>query len=328
MKNKQDLDILQEENQMTNLENIKTMETHFFEAPNKITVSDADALTVITAELNDLNFESDFTLDAKSFNMLKKMKTERTIKIEGTTLIIKSKEGKYKCNLVDKAKPKIKIEDIVYEGDYKLSVLKNASKFVDTKETRPQLNGVLFDNVGNVYATDTIKVYKYGSNLGTNRFWSVPLLFINLLDKDALHIKFTDTQVIYDGEYNINGRLYSGDVPKINTVIDKVIANNTIELKFDKMETLNFYESDCVDIDMYFDKIDFTFSDDINEFKVSIAQANKNELKIRVGYTHFMTIINIFNNSVTAFLPESNKQPIYFNNNEEKMILMQMLKNN
>ena len=51
---------------MTTLNNLKSMEFHFFETPNHITIFGNDLHTIIIAELEDIIIDSNFLYRCKS----------------------------------------------------------------------------------------------------------------------------------------------------------------------------------------------------------------------------------------------------------------------
>ena len=70
------------------IKNLPTLTWHFFEKPNKLTITDATFNTIIVAEYE---CDDDFVLDAKSFDMLKKL--GGPVKLEGNTITFNKYEA-------------------------------------------------------------------------------------------------------------------------------------------------------------------------------------------------------------------------------------------
>lgn len=309
---------------MIKIEEIKTMNLHFFESPNKLLASDETYQNIIIAELENLSFEENFILDAKSFNMLKKIKTNRKITFSGNNITISSDEGKYKCKQIDKTKPDINIENTVYENDYNLEKIRRASRFTVTMSlySRQQFCGVLFDDAGNVYGTDTFKIYKYSQNNGGVRFWSVPVAFIDLINKDDCRLKFADNFVIYAGDYIAYSRLYSGLIPDINRVI-KDASNNQNKIVFKKDERINYYQSETIDMIIEDNNMMLVYKDEINEFKVNYPCSIDfpSKIELRFNYNHLNIVFNILGDDIAMNFSNDLYKPLYFKNGDEEIVL-------
>ena len=265
---------------MVNINELVTMEFHFFEKPNKLTISDASYNLILTAEL-DFNFDFDFVLDAKSFDMMKKLLTDRKINLDKNTIIIESREGKYKCQNISKKKPDLKLNDAIYTHTYDSNKLKEAINFVSDNKARAVLTGVLLNNVGDIFASDTIKFFYYRPEiLSYTKFWSIPVYFIRLLPQDKATLNFTDTKVWCEGKYNIYSSVYDTKVPAIEQICDNFKSEEFINI--DKREELKFLESESIEIDVDFNQTVLTFNDGEKTFKVEYDIMSHFQKKVKI----------------------------------------------
>lgn len=153
---------------MISINELPTMELHYFEAPNKVTIKGGN--NTIIAETKE-TFDNDFILDAKSFDIFKKLKTDRVVKV-GERITIKSKEGKYTCNRIESVLPELYLDGIVYTTQINVNEVKQAAKYV--AKNQGVLCGVLFNDAGSVYATDSFRIWFKENGEKYNRWFSVP----------------------------------------------------------------------------------------------------------------------------------------------------------
>jgi len=276
---------------MISVNELPTMDFHFFESPNKLMITEASFNQIITAEL-DFNFDFDFILDSKSFDILKKLSTDRKITREHNSVVIDSKEGKYKCSMIDKVKPELKLTEVVYECKYDSSMLKEASKFVSDNKATAVLNGVLFNDIGNVFASDTVKFFYFRPEiLSYSRFWSVPTYFIGLLPQQEITLKFTNTKVFCEGKFNMYSSLYDSKVPAVERVCDSFVSEKNITLE--KRSELNLLESDSVEFKIERNKTSVIFNDNEKIFKVEYDIDSDYEYTTKIGFANFNQILSV-----------------------------------
>ena len=290
---------------------------YYFIQPKKLLAVDD---TIIIESVLDFDLTNDFCIDAKSYNMFTRLKTNRRLKIDGNVLYIFADEGKYKTALIDKVAPKIEIGAIKNQNVYNNRVLQFACNFVSTSNTRPLLTGVLFDDYGGVYATDTFKLYKYGNNFTHKPLWSVPVAFIKELKENDYTLIFTDNYVVYRGTYNVYSRLYTGEIPDINKVIK---TNNPNIIKFTKPDKLTFMVSEYIDVKIKND-IEFILHDDTSEYRFNVPCTQMGDIDIRFNYDQFLTAIKLFDNNDIEIRLDTPLTPAYFNKDDEHIILMPM----
>lgn len=276
---------------MNSLE-LTPMEFNFFEAPNKITMCNLSMDNIVVAEL-DFSFDGDFTIDRKSFEMLLKLKTDRKLEIK-QHLIIKSKEGKFKANYVEKNKPIVSDEAFEFEHEYSMAVLRKAARYVGKQASRPQLMGVIFDNLGNVYGSDAFKLYKHEVAVGQpTRYWSVPVDFLNLIKSDTTaKIKFSNSKVMYEKDYKAISSIYAGPIPNFDRLINSIDNKNKLVVK--AQEEMTFFKSDYVEIHIRPTFTEYVFKDQINEFIVKQEQENGFEGDYVFSSDHFMTLVSTY----------------------------------
>jgi len=292
------------------------MEYYFIQPKKLLAVDD----TIIIESVLDFDLTNDFCIDAKSYNMFTRLKTNRRLKIDGNVLYIFADEGKYKTALIDKVAPKIEIGAIKNQNVYNNRVLQFACNFVSTSNTRPLLTGVLFDDFGGVYATDTFKLYKCGDNFAHKPLWSVPVAFIKELKENDYTLIFTDNYVVYRGDRNIYSRLYVGDVPDINKVIK---TNNPNIITFTKPDKLAFLPCEYIDVKIKDNNIEFILHDDTSEFRFNTPCTAMGDIDIRFNYEQFNTALKLFDSTVEIRLDDALK-PAYMNKGNEHIILMPM----
>lgn len=312
---------------MIKIEQLKSMEFNYFEAPNKIIQFDRDLITLVVAELENINIDKDFCIDQKTFNMLNKLKTNRVVKVENNDIVIKSKEGKFKSRLVETPKPRVEIDNAKYECEYDLDILKNATKFVSKSETRPILSGVLFNEKGGVAATDSFKVYAYKDI--DDLLYSIPISFIELLkpNKDnKVKLSFNNNTIIYNGNYKVISRAYAGSIPNIEVLIKRIREDISDLSLISKTNEFSFFPSDIIDLSFVGKELTLTFADNENEFKIFIELENalSDDIDFRFNYNHLMTAFSLFDNKLELGLPKSNLKPILIERGLEKIIVLPM----
>lgn len=309
---------------MTKINNIQSMEFNFFESPNKLYAFSSDMILVIIAELEDFNFENNFCIDSITFEMLKKLKTDRSITFEKNAIIIKSKEGKFKSQLILKQKPALKNDIFDYQGVYPLAVLNKASRFVSKNKVRPFLTGVLFDEHNGVIGTDTFRIYAY-SIKGALKY-SVPTNFISLLREENCLLKFNKNKVMYQGDYQIVSSLYSGELPDLTKVLEKVRLGNDHKIEIKKCDEMSFHMSTLIEFHLQNNNLELNYKNDVNEFKVNIPVVSDIEANYIFNYEQFMSIFDAFEN-IDLNYSQNSLSPIYIKSNEEAIVLMPMRSN-
>lgn len=280
---------------MININELPTMDFHFFESPNKIIISDKDYHIIITAEL-DFEFDFDFILDAQSFNMLKKL--GGPITIENNTIQF----NKYKCQNIFAEKPSLFTSEIIYKNDYNLTELKEATKFISYNYSQMSLCGVLLNDCGDIFGTDSFKFYYKRKNLNLmyNKIWSVPKNFIDLLpNEEIVNLQFTYKKIIYNGLYKMYSNLYNSDVPAIEKVCNEFqpLYYNTIT----NNEQLTYLPCEKILIK---NGSKFIFNDNEKEFTVDFEKTDF-ELECKISYEHFMQALQICGNQL--FIEYGNK---------------------
>ena len=290
---------------MININNLPTMVFHFFEAPNKILITDENYFNIITAEIDE-QFDNDFILDAKSFDLMKKLNTNRKIEVDKKQITITSNEGTYKCNHIERQKPNLHLDDIIYEHNFDLEELKFASKFVSNNSAQQILNGVLICDNGDIYATDSFKMY--GSNKNTqqqiNNSWSIPVKFIELIKNGNL--KFTKNKVIYEDDYCVYGNVYAGKMPDLKKAFAYSSNGITCELKYN--ENLNLFSAESIYLKSENGIIKYVLNDIEKEFIIQ-DEYKGNDIEFKCNYKSFIQGIT-FSNTITV-----KESTILFGNN-------------
>lgn len=306
---------------MVNIEKLNGMSFNYIEAPNKAFLYEADQHTVIIAELSNIQVERDVCIDAKAFEMIKKLTTNRTLSIKDNTLYIKSKEGSFKTQLIEKGKPFLNETNFDYQATYDVLSLKNASNFVSSNPAKLTLNGVLFNKNGGVCATDGFKVYVDGDI--TNLKYSVPSKFIKLLDGLQVSLQFNDTRVCFNGDYKIIASLFNGNIPDMNSLLEPIKKENIHSLILNKSKEIYFYQTETVELNLSNKNTEFIFKDDINEFKVELPYSTTVQVNYLFSYEHIMTVLNLFD-TFELFTDGNALKPVYITNRQQEVILLPM----
>lgn len=270
-----------------NINELPTLTYHFFEAPNKLTITNNDFSIMIQT---NFDCDSNFVLDAKSFDMLKKL--GGPIKVNAN----KIEFNKYKCSNIDVAKPNLYLDNVIYTHEYDATLLKEATKFVGNNISNA-LQGVLFNDNGDVFATDSFKFYFMRKIAPYTRFWSVPVNFIRLLPDGVVKLNFTESKIFYEGEeYNLYNSLYTNVVPAIEKICDnfKTQYIATIENK----PELTYLPCEIITINANENNITFLFDDNEKQFKVEYENNCDANFNIKIRYEHFMQALQVCNNNI------------------------------
>lgn len=308
---------------MIAIEKLNGMSFNYIEAPNKAFIYESDQHTMIIAELSNIQVERDVCIDAKAFEMIKKLATNRTLSIKDNTLYIKSKEGSFKTQLIETTKPNFVEDNFDYTYTYETSILKEASTFVSKNSAKIILNGVLLNNNGGVCATDGFKVY--ADKDITNLKYSVPIKFINLLNNEKSTLKLNATRIMYDGDYKIVSSLYSGNIPDVNSLFVNIKKDNIHSIILNKSKEIYFYQTETVELNLSNKNTEFIFKDDINEFKVELPYNATVQVNYLFSYEHIMTVLNLFD-TFELFTDGNSLKPVYITNGQQEVILMPMRK--
>lgn len=259
--------------------NLPTLKWHFLKKM-QLTITDESFNTVIVAKYE---CDDDFVLDAKSFDMLKKI--SGPIKIIDNTISF----NKYKCQNQDVKLPNLNFGNIIYSNTYDSSVLKEAIRYVGKRDV---FQGVLFNDNGDIFATDSFALY-FKRNIGEHtRYWSVPTQFIKLLPDSEVKLNFTDTMVMFEcDDYKLYNRLYNSKIPSIERICDTFKSN--YEIVFDIKPELTYLPCQFVNIKAKNDLITFLFDDNEKQFEVDYKNDLEVNFSVRITYEHFIQVLAI-----------------------------------
>lgn len=261
--------------------NLPTLKWHFFEK-SQLTITDATFNTIIITNYECLD---NFVLDEKSFDMLKKLGGPIVVKNNTITF------NKYKCQNQKVVKPELNLDNIIYSNIYNASDLKESIRFVGGN-TNLSLQGVLFNDNGDIFATDSFKFY-FKRNIGkSTRYWSVPTQFIKLLPDGEVKLSFTDTMVMYEcDDYKLYSRLYNSKVPAIEKICD--VFKTNYEITFEIKPELTYLPCQFVNIKAENDLITFLFDDNEKQFEVDYKNDLKANFDVKIAYDHFTQVLAI-----------------------------------
>lgn len=261
-----------------NINELPTLTYHFFEAPNKLTITNNDFSIIIETEFD---CDSNFVLDAKSFDMLKKL--GGPIKVNNNTISF----NKYKCQNLDVNKININIDNILYANKYNSDILKEAGKFVNQNNV---LKGVLLNDNGDIFATDSFKFYFKREIRPYTHFWSIPLQFISLLPKGEITLNFTANKIIgINNDFRIIGSVYNDRVPSIERICDNFKVLHTVEI-VNKPE-LTYLPCDEVKIKVD-NGVHFIFDDNEKSFVVDYDIPTDFNFECKISYNNLIAMLN------------------------------------
>lgn len=265
-----------------NINELPTLTYHFFEKPNKLTITNEKFTTIIETEFE---CEDDFVLDAQSFDMLKKL--GGPIKINNTTINF----NKYKCQKLDIIKPDFTNENILFTQNYEIEKLKNAIKYVNHNFNQPILCGVLLNDNGDIFATDSFKFYFKREKNNYNNMLSIPIDFINLLPNDEkyVNLSFTNNKIIYNGKFKMYNNIYGNETPKIENLCDNFNTLYTINIT-NKPE-LTYLPCEIVKIEIN-NGVHFIFDNNEKSFVVDYDLPTNFNFECYITYTNLLSFLS------------------------------------
>ena len=224
---------------MISVHNIKPETHNVFIGKELIQYNDDVSILVRTKLDIDKEFEKPFEIDKKNFSLLAKFK-EFNYTLKNNDFCAKFEGGGFKTRVIE---PKIPILNYENRGnfvEFDLDNLKKAMNFVASPSSSfNALKGVVVDEFGNIFATDTINAYYHieSEEKGETKY-SIPTFFIDKIESGDLILKkdgvnnyvccITETKEIY-------ARLWDGKLPDIWKVVENVERNeNTFEFEIDE----------------------------------------------------------------------------------------------
>ena len=199
---------------------------------------------VIIVRLESFEIEKDFTIDNKAINMLRLLQPAE-IKVTDNNFIIKSSKGKFSSKLINCDnffKPNL---EVLNEFDTNFEYLNKASAYVSKSDKKPILTGVRLDANGNIYATDSFRVYsKIVGDFSSNGI-TMPTAFIKTIN-DILNIEGrinnkynNNNDIVEQDNITIVDRLLEGNYPSIEKIIKGVELASVVEINREEfVETL------------------------------------------------------------------------------------------
>lgn len=261
-----------------NINELPTLTYHFFEKPDKLFICDANFNTII---VTNFNCNDNFVLDAKSFDMYKKLGGD--IKVNDNSITF----NKYKCQNMDVQKPQLLENNVIYSGVYNSEDLKEATKFVGKQNF---FQGVLLNDNGDIFATNSIKFYYKRKILPYTRFWNIPVQFINLLPKGQITLNFSDTKVWSEFDNcKIYSSIYNNKVPKIEQICDNFECKYSI--KIDNNPELTYLPSNIVKIKID-NGIHFIFDDNEKSFVVDYDVPTDFVFECKISYENLISFLS------------------------------------
>lgn len=254
-------------------------------------------------------------IDESGFALFDKLDKDKA-KVEDNLL----KVGKTKIKTFEYNLPNFNYNfDNEFEID--LNIIKEASKFTDSKGLKPVLSGVYVNELGTITATDSFKLYHYDKGKNENGVILSKELLNEIIKfnnfKALLKFNKSNAQVIINDEFIITGRLINAQYPNVENLVKKdytnLIALNKQELK-NIIEIGKLVNGD--DITVLINNNEITFTGD-NEYNTYFDTEN---LDIFMRLDNLVNAINSLNKDEILLSHLGNTKPIMFYE-ENKTIL-------
>lgn len=232
----------------------KTLQYNIFKK-DRIYTFDQSAEVVVVTQLSESIGDLSFGIDAKSFDLIKKLNEPTiTFKEDTNSLVIKDNRGRFTAKTYQKELPIFNLENMT-SVSVKLSTLKKARAFTSKVNTRPILTSVKLDENGVVISTDTFSFYRYSNGQEIKpdpRSINIPNTFIDLLsleNKDEeIEINYNE-QCLMVKKQNIVyiGRLIVGEFPNLSRVIN-YHGNQKISFDYERLSELTKFSTSNVGV--------------------------------------------------------------------------------
>ena len=267
--------------------------------------------------------EIEVCIDESGFALFDKLNKDKA-KVEDNLL----KVGKTKIKTFEAQLPNFNYDfslDCEFEID--LNIIKEASKFTDSKGLKPVLSGVYVNNLGTITATDSFKLYHYDKGK-SEKGVILSKELVNEIIKYAgcgAMIRFNKSNaqvIIFDENHNqivIMGRLVNAEYPNVDNLVKKdysnLVALNKEELK-NKVEIGKLVNGDGITV--YIADNEITFTGD-NEYTSEFDSKN---LNIYMRLDNLVNALNVLNENNILISHQGDKKPIMFYEKEKTILVL------
>lgn len=271
--------------------------------------------------------EIEVCIDESGFALFDKLNKDKA-KVEDNLL----KVGKTKIKTFEAQLPNFNYDfDLDCEFEIDLNIIKEASKFTDSKGLKPVLSGVYVNNLGTITATDSFKLYHYDKGKSEKGVILTKELVNEIIkyagkravlefNKSNAHINILDD----DGEdIRITGRLINAQYPNVDQLVKKDYSNlvtlNKEELK-NKVEIGKLVNGDGITV--YIANNEITFTGD-NEYTSEFDSKN---LNIYMRLDNLVNALNVLNENNILISHQGDKKPIMFYEKEKTILVLPIRK--
>lgn len=265
--------------------------------------------------------EIEVCIDESGFALFDKLNKDKA-KVEDNLL----KVGKTKIKTFEYNLPNFNYNfDNGFEID--LNIIKEASKFTDSKGLKAVLSGIYVNELGTITATDSFKLYHYDKGKSENGvILSKELVneIIKYVGKRAL-LSFNKTNAhiyILDDDGNeiiVSGRLINAQYPDVSKLVQKDFSNL---VTLDKDELKKIVEIGKLvngnDITVLINNNEITFTGD-NEYTT---EYNSNNLDIYMRLENLVNVLSVLNENEILLSHSGDKKPIMFYENEKTILVL------
>lgn len=260
-------------------------------------------------------------IDESGFALFDKLNKDKA-KVEDNLL----KVGKTKIKTFEKQLPNFNYNfDNEFEID--LNIIKEASKFTDSKGLKVVLSGIYVNDLGTIIGTDSFKLYHYDKGKSENGVILSKELVSEIIkyagkravlafNKSNAHINILDD----NGEdIRITGRLINAQYPNVDQLVKRDF-NNLVSL--DKEELKNIVEIgklvNGTDVTVLINNNEITFTGD-NEYTTEYDTKN---LNIYMRLDNLVNVLSVLNKNEIILSHSGDKKPIMFYENEKTILVL------
>ena len=267
--------------------------------------------------------EIEVCIDESGIALFDKLNKDKA-KVEDNLL----KVGKTKIKTFEAQLPNFNYDfDLDCEFKIDLNIIKEASKFTDSKGLKPVLSGVYVNNLGTITATDSFKLYHYDKGKSENGVILSKELVSEIIKyancKAIIRFNKSNAQIIIiDENHNqivIMGRLINAQYPNVDQLVKKDYTNlvtlNKNELK-NIVEIGKLVNGDGITV--YIANNEITFTGD-NEYT---AEFDSKNLNIYMRLDNLVNALNVLNQDEILLSHQGDKKPIMFYEKEKTILVL------
>lgn len=269
--------------------------------------------------------EIEVCIDESGFALFDKLNKDKA-KVEDNLL----KVGKTKIKTFEYNLPNFNYN---FENGFEidLNIIKEASKFTDSKGLKAVLSGIYVNDLGTITATDSFKLYHYDKGKSENGVILSKELVSEIIKyagyKAILKFNKSNAQVIINDNVDnltvITGRLINAQYPNVDQLVKKDYSNL---VSLNKEELKNIVEIgklvNGTDITVYINNNEITFTGD-NEYTAEFETKN---LNVYMKLDNLINAINSLNKDEILISYKENLKPLMFYEDDKTIIVLPIRK--